>query len=70
MADRESSIEGLDEHQREFRLDVLRKEIDAGLEQIRRGEVIELPDEASQRAFFDEIKARGQKRLNGEPSGN
>ena len=48
---------------RERKLHELRKEIDAGLQQLDRGEGIEIEDEQSLRAFFDDIKARGCERL-------
>jgi len=40
----------------------LRELVELGLEQLRRGEGIEL-DEASLPEFFDELKARARKRL-------
>ncbi len=43
--------------EREERLDRLRADLDAGLDQIARGEVIDLADEASERKFFDALKA-------------
>ena len=49
--------------ERRRRLEELRKDINAGLQQIERGEVVEIEDEQSQRAFFEDIKARGRKRL-------
>jgi len=54
---------------RERKLHELRGEIDAGFQQLDRGEGIELPDERSLRAFFDDIKARGRKRLEAKQSG-
>jgi antitoxin ParD1/3/4 len=49
--------------QRELRLESLRMEIDRGLEQLDHGDYIELEGEADLRAFFEDIKARGRKRL-------
>ena len=48
---------------REQKLYELRKDIDAGLAQIERGEGIELEGEGALRHFFDDIKARGRQRL-------
>jgi antitoxin ParD1/3/4 len=42
--------------ERERRLDLLRADIDAGLDQIERGEVIELTNEDDQRRFFNGLK--------------
>jgi putative addiction module CopG family antidote len=49
--------------ERDRGLEELRRHVDAGLAQIDRGEVIVLDDDSSQRAFFEDIKARGRKRL-------
>ena len=54
---------------RERKLHELRKEIDAGLQQLDRGEGIEIEDERSLQAFFDEIKAQGRERLEAHESG-
>lgn len=54
---------------RERKLHELRREIDAGLQQLDRGEGIELEDERSLQAFFDDIKARGRERLEAHESG-
>ncbi len=48
---------------RERKLHELRKELDAGLQQLKRGEGIEIEDERSLQAFFDDIKARARERL-------
>ena len=48
---------------REQKLYELRKDIAAGLAQLDRGEGIELHDEQSVQAFFDDIKLRGRQRL-------
>jgi putative addiction module CopG family antidote len=49
---------------RERKLYELRRDIDAGFAQIERGEGIELKDDESLRAFFEDIKRRGRERLN------
>jgi antitoxin ParD1/3/4 len=54
---------------RERRLHELRKEIDAGLQQLDRGDGIEIEDDRSLQAFFDDIKARGRERLEAHESG-
>jgi antitoxin ParD1/3/4 len=54
---------------RERKLHELRREIDAGLEQLERGEGIPLADEPSLQAFFDDISDRGRKRLEARESG-
>lgn len=41
------------------RRDALRKDIQAGIDQLERGEYIELTSEAELRAFFNDIEARG-----------
>jgi len=48
---------------RERKLYELRKDIDAGLAQLDRGEGIELESERALGDFFDDIKARGRQRL-------
>lgn len=48
---------------RERKLYELRNDIDAGVEQLDRGEGIELEDEEAIQRFFDDIKARGRIRL-------
>jgi len=50
---------------REHKLYELRKEIDAGLEQIERGEGIRLTDERALDQFFEEIRNRASARLQG-----
>jgi antitoxin ParD1/3/4 len=55
--------------ERERRLEALRQDIDAGLDQVNRGEVIELEDEEAQRAFFEDIKTRGRQRRNAKQPG-
>jgi putative addiction module CopG family antidote len=54
---------------RERRLYELREAIDAGLGQLDRGEGIELEDEQSLRAFFDDVMQRGRERLEARESG-
>jgi antitoxin ParD1/3/4 len=48
---------------REREIEALRKEIDLGLEQIERGEVIDIDDEGSHKALLEDIKTRGRQRL-------
>lgn len=48
---------------RERKLYELRREIDAGMAQIERGEGIELNDGQALREFFEDIKRRGSERL-------
>ncbi len=45
------------------KLHELRKDLDAGLQQLERGEGIELEDERSLREFFDAVKAEGRERM-------
>jgi len=47
---------------RQVRLEQLRKEVNGGIEQLDRGEYIEL-DEAGLREHFSDVKARGRQRL-------
>jgi putative addiction module CopG family antidote len=47
----------------------LREAIDIGLQTLEEGEGIELEDERSVRAFFDDVKQRGSKRLAANESG-
>ena len=54
---------------RDRRLYELRSDIQAGLEQLERGEGIELEDQRALRAFFDDIKARGRQRLKAKQTG-
>ena len=54
---------------RERRRYELRREIDAGLQQLERGEGIELEDEQALAAFFEDIKQRGRQRLEAHESG-
>ena len=48
---------------RQHKLYELRSAIDVGLEQLERGEGIEIEDEQSLRGFFEDIKRRGRERL-------
>jgi len=48
---------------RERKLYELRRDIDAGLSQIGRGEGIELNDDEALCEFFEDIKRRGRERL-------
>jgi antitoxin ParD1/3/4 len=54
---------------RERRLYEVRKEIDAGLRQLERGEGTEIEDERALAAFFEDIKRRGRERLEAHESG-
>ena len=54
---------------RERRRYELREKIDAGLDQLERGEGIELQDEQALEAFFEDVKQRGRKRLETHQSG-
>ena len=46
---------------REHKLFQLRKEIDAGLDQIEQGEVVTIKNETEHRDFFDKLKSRDHK---------
>jgi len=48
---------------RERKLYELRKDVDAGVQQLDRGEGIELEDQETLQRFFDDIKGRGRLRL-------
>jgi putative addiction module CopG family antidote len=48
---------------RERKLYELRRDIDAGLAQIKRGEGIELKDDQALDEFFEDLKRRGRERL-------
>jgi len=54
---------------RERRRYELRREIDVGLQQLDRGEGIELEDEQALKAFFEDIKQRGRERREAHESG-
>ena len=54
---------------RDRRLYELRRDIQAGLHQLERGEGIELEDEQALRAFLDDVKARGRQRLKAKQTG-
>ena len=49
--------------ERTRKLQRLRGDIQTGLEQLERGECIEIPNEEAHRAFFEDIRARGRARL-------
>jgi antitoxin ParD1/3/4 len=49
--------------ERQRRIEELRQEIQPALDQLDRGEGIEINDEAELDAFFEDIKFRGRKRL-------
>lgn len=55
--------EGLRLLQTREKLEKLRTDIDEGLRQRDAGEVVEIPDAESHRAFFERIKQRGIERL-------
>lgn len=58
-----TSKEDYDSLQR-LKLEHLRSEIQVGIDQLERGEAIELNGEEELQTFFDEIKSSGRKRLN------
>ena len=49
--------------QRQRRIEELRREIQPALDQLDRGEGIEIKDEEELRLFFEDIKKRGRERL-------
>jgi len=49
--------------EREMRLEELRRDIQVGWDQVDRGEVILLDDEAAEDAFYADIMRRGRQRL-------
>lgn len=53
-----AALQLLEKHER--RLDALRSDIQAGLDELDRGDGILLRDHEAQQAFFDDIKARAQ----------
>jgi antitoxin ParD1/3/4 len=53
---------------RDRKIEALRKEIDIGLEQIERGDVIDIDDEEAHAALLEDIKLRGRERLSVGPS--
>jgi antitoxin ParD1/3/4 len=52
--------------QRQQKIEELRQEIQVGLDQLDRGEGIELKDEEELRLFFEDIRKRGRERLDAE----
>ncbi|MBD6620003.1 type II toxin-antitoxin system Phd/YefM family antitoxin [Komarekiella sp. 'clone 1'] len=56
------SLERLEEELKTLKLEMLRREIAIGIEQLDSGQYTEY-DEESLPAFFEEIKTRGRKRL-------
>lgn len=52
----------------ESRREALGVHVQAGLQQIERGEGIELADDAALRAFFDDIQVRGRARYDASKS--
>ena len=49
--------------ERQRRIEELRREIQPALDQLDRGEGIEIKDEKELRAFFEDVKKRGRERL-------
>ena len=49
--------------ERQRRIEELRREIQPALDQLDRGEGIEIKDEKELRLFFEDIKKRGRERL-------
>jgi antitoxin ParD1/3/4 len=49
--------------ERQRRIEELRREIQPALDQLDRGEGIEIKDEEELRLFFEDIKKRGRERL-------
>ena len=49
--------------ERERRLTALREDIRIGIDELDRGEGIDLSNPSARQAFFDDIKARGRQRL-------
>jgi len=48
---------------REMRMDEMRREVMKGVEQLKNGEYLQLDSEEELKAFFEDIKRRGRKRL-------
>lgn len=48
---------------RERKLAALREDIQIGIDELDRGEGIDLSEPSARQAFFDDIKARGRQRL-------
>jgi antitoxin ParD1/3/4 len=48
---------------RQREIEALRKQIDVGLEQIDRGEVLDIDDEDAHKALLEDIQTRGRQRL-------
>lgn len=53
----------LREMQHQQQLVELRREIEVGIEQLERGEAIIIRNDAELRAYFDDVQARGERRL-------
>jgi antitoxin ParD1/3/4 len=51
---------------REREVEALRKDVDLGLQQIDRGEVLDVDDEKAHAALLEDIKAHGRRRLAAE----
>ena len=54
---------------RQRKLHELRRDVDAGLHQLDRGEGIQIGSEESLAAFFDDVKKRGRERLEAKQTG-
>jgi antitoxin ParD1/3/4 len=52
--------------QRQQKIEELRREIQPALDQLDRGEGIQIKDEEELRLFFEDIKKRGRERLEAE----
>jgi putative addiction module CopG family antidote len=52
--------------QRQQRIDELRREVQPALDQLDRGEGVELANEHEIRQFFDDVKERGKQRIKSE----
>jgi antitoxin ParD1/3/4 len=48
---------------REIRLKAMRAEVDIGIDQLKRGEYVEIESDAQLRDFFEDIERRGRQRL-------
>ncbi len=53
---------------RKRELEALRKEVNVGMQQIERGDIIEVDDEDSHGALLEDIKSCGRRRLAAEQS--
>ena len=53
---------------RERKLAALRADLQVGLDELDRGDAIQLADAAARQAFFDNLKVRGRRRLSPQPT--